>query len=215
VKTHFFSAHLRAALCAVAIFSAIGASHVAAQAPARPDKIMTIDELRACMKLKQANETAAASILQNQQMFTQDQSAVKTEQAEVNTINEAIRARSAVLVTERDAISALAAELSAKVESAKTDAEKASFETERARFNERTSAHQKNTDAFNAMQQTQRDRVAALNPRIDVINERSKTINDQVAPHQKQVATWRDQCGNRRFREEEELVVKKEMAAGK
>ena len=185
------------------------------QAPARPDKIMTIAELRACMKLEQANKKTAAEILQDQEAFKRDQDAIKTEQAEVGKTNDEIRARAAVLNAERDAISALAAGLSAKAEAAKTDAEKADFTAERAKIVERNSQYQLDADSFNAMQQKQRERVSAFNERVDAINTRNKTINDRVEPHQDQVVAWREQCSKRRFREEDEVVIKKELAAGK
>jgi hypothetical protein len=188
---------------------------VFAQNAARPDKIMTREELRACFKLKQSNDTAAAAILQEQQAFASDQDAIKAEQAEVNKGNDDIRARSTVLMAERDAIAAVVSELSAKAQTAKTDAEKADYEAERAKLIERNRMHQQNAESLNAAQQTQVERVNALNERIVAINQRGKTVNDRVEPQQKQVATWREQCSNRRFREEDEIALKKELAAGK
>ena len=186
-----------------------------AQSPVRNDKIMTMVELRSCMTLEQSNKKTAAEILQEQDAFKRDQDAVKTEQAGVGKANEETRARSAMIVTERDALSTLVSALNTKAEAAKTDAEKAEAEAERAKLVERSRLLEQNIDGFNASQQTLRDRVTALNARIDAINLRNKIINDRIEPQQKQVATWRDQCGNRRFREEEEVVIKKELAAGK
>ena len=103
----------------------------------------------------------------------------------------------------------------AKAQAAKTDAEKADAEADRTALDGRNRALNQNIDSFNATQQAQRDRIAALNARIAAVNQRNKTINDRVEPHQQQVNAWRDQCGNRRFREEEEVIIKKEMAAGK
>ena len=76
-------------------------------------------------------------------------------------------------------------------------------------------AYEQSVERFNAAQQTQGDRIRALNERIGAINQRNQTVNDRVEPHQKQVAVWRVQCSNRRFREEDEVAIKKEMAAGK
>lgn len=70
-------------------------------------------------------------------------------------------------------------------------------------------------ESFNAAQQIQRGRVDALNARIDAINGRNKTINDRVEPQQKQVIAWKEQCGSRRFREEDEIAIKKELAVAK
>ncbi|TAG50233.1 MAG: hypothetical protein EAZ30_00590 [Betaproteobacteria bacterium] len=187
----------------------------AAQPVAKADKIMTIDELRSCLKLNAANEDAAKAILLQQQTFKGDETAVKTEQADVNAASTALRARSAAIVAERDALSALIPGMNDRAAAAKTDAEKADYETERAKLLERGRLLQLETEAFNAAQQPLRDRVDALNVKIAAINQRALTVNELVDPHQKQVETWREQCGNRRFREEDEVVVKKELAAKK
>lgn len=192
-----------------------GVNPSAAQTPARSDKIMTIAELRSCMKLEQTNKRSAAEILADQESFKRDQEAVKAEQAAVGKLNDDIRARTTVLSAERDAISALATGLSAKAEAAKTDAERADFAVERAKIVDRNSLYQIEVDRFNLIQQAQRDRVSAFNERVDAINVRNKTINDRVEPQQIQVALWRDQCGKRRFREEDEVAIQKEFAAGK
>jgi chromosome segregation ATPase len=201
--------------CTFTVFSLFAANHVLAQPAPRSDKIMTIAELRACFKLKQSNEIAATEILREQESFKRDEAAVKAEQAEVNKANDELRARSATLTTERDSIAAAVTEISAKAQSAKTDAEKAEYETARVQVTERNNVHQKNSESFNVAQQTQRDRINTLNERIATINQRGKTINDRVDPQQKQVSAWRDQCSSRRYREEDEIVVKKELAAGK
>lgn len=215
MKTHLLSALVRISVCASALAATFAANHAFAQAPGRTDKIMTRDELRACMKLEQTNKTVAAEILQEQDAFKRDQEAIKAEQAGVATANDDIRARSAAIAAERDAMSARVSELAAMAESAKTDAEKAHVEAQRTKLIEGNRLLEQNIDSFNRTQQAQRDRVDALNQRIDPINQRNRTINARVEPHQKQAATWRDLCGNRRFREEDEIVIRKDLAAGK
>ena len=193
----------------------LSVTNALAQTPARADKIMTIVELRTCMKLEQSNKKAAEEILQHQRAFTRDQDAVKAEQAEVAGANDEVRANSATLNAERDALSALVAAQSTKSLAAKTDEQKAIIEAERVTLVERNRVYEQNSERFNAAQLRQSERISALNERIGVINQRNQTVNDRVEPHQKQVTLWREQCSNRRFREEEEMVIKKEMAAGK
>jgi hypothetical protein len=202
-------------LYATALFAAFSANQTFAQPAPRADKIMTLPELRACFKLKQSNDVATAVILQEQQSFKRDEDAVKAEQNAVNKGNDEIRARATMMAAERDAMATVVAELSAKAQSAKTEAEKADYEADRVKLTERNAVYEQNAERFKATQQTQRERVGALNERIAAINERGKTINDRVDPQQKQVAAWTSQCGNRRYREEDEILVKKELAAGK
>ena len=210
LKTHLLSA----ASCAIALGAALGVNLSAAQTPARSDKILTIDELRVCMKLERSNKQSAAEIVQSQDAFKRDQNAAIAEQAEVDKANDALRARSAEIVADRNSVAALVAAQTVKAQAAKTDAEKADAEADRTMLEARNRALNQNIESFNATQQAQRDRINALNARIVAVNQRNKTINDRVEPHQQQVNTWRDQCGNRRFREEDEVVIKKELAAG-
>ena len=184
-------------------------------AAAKPDRIMSIDELRVCMKLQQTNQKNGAEITQAQDDFKRDQASVRAEQTEVRSINEAQRAKLGTLTTERDASSAAVTDLNTRTAAAKTDEDRAALAPERAKLKERNDAFEKNLDQFNATQESLRTRIEKLNERIDDINKRSETINERVEPHTKSVAQWREQCGNRCYREEDEIAIKKELAAGK
>lgn len=194
---------------------AFAASAAFAQAPVRSDKIMTLAELRSCMTLERANSVAAAEILQTQQAFKTDQDSVKAEQAEVDRANQTARERSAAITAERNTLSTAISEHATKAQTASTDADKAAAEAERVTLMQRSDALQQSVDAFNAAQLLLRERISALNARIDAINLRSKTINDRVEPQKQSSAKWRDQCASRRFREEDEVLIKKELATTK
>jgi hypothetical protein len=212
VKTHLFRA-LNVALSAAAVL--LAHAPVVAQTTARPDKIMTISELRVCMKMQQANDASARNILDDQQAFSRDQTVVKAEQAEVNKGNDELRAKIAALTAERNTMNTDVAALSDRAQSAKTDEEKAAYEKDRQALIERNRLYEQNAAKVRETQEAQLVRINALNARIDALNARQGPLNDRVEPQQKKVATWREQCGNRRFREEDEIVIKKELAAGK
>ena len=219
VNIYPFSAVVRPALYTSLLLVALSVAVVHGQSPARSDKIMTLAELRSCMSLEQANKKATAEILKDQDGFKRDQDAVQAEQTEVNAASAELRARSAAIVAEREAISAGITALNALTQNAKTDAERATVESataaDRAKLIERSRVLEQSIDRFNASQQTLRDRVTALNTRVDAINQRNITVNDRVEPHRQQTTLWRDQCAGRRFREEDEIAIKKEMAAAK
>lgn len=195
--------------------AAFTASAAFAQAPARSDKIMTMTELRNCMTLEKANTIAAAEIQQTQQAFKADQDAVKAEQAEVDRANQIARERSAAITVERDALSAAIAAHAIKAQAAASDADKAAAEAERVALTQRGDALEQNINTFNAARGPLRERITALNARIDAINLRNKTVNDRVEPQKLKIAEWKDQCASRRFREEDEIVIKKELATAK
>jgi hypothetical protein len=191
------------------------ASSEKTQPASKGDKIMTFDELRACMTTQKVNEAEAASVKQEQADFTRDQEAIRAEQAEVKKINEEIVVRSNALRADRESMANRVVELRAMAEAAKTDVEKADYEKERDKLAERSRAHDRATTDFNSTQQAQAARIDALNARIAPLNERGKIVNDRVEPLQEKVASWREQCGSRRYREEDEIAIKKEFAARK
>lgn len=177
------------------------------------DRIMSIDELRVCMTMQKSNEDEAGLIRNEQAAFVRDQDAIRVEQAEVKRINDELLTRSAALRSEREAIRARVDELRAVATNAKTDAEKADYEKQREAIGERNRKHDESSAKFNADQQAHANRIDALNAKIEPLNARGKTVNDRVEPLQDKIAKWREQCGNRRFREEDEIVIKKELAA--
>ena len=176
---------------------------------------MSIAELRSCMALEKTNGVAAAEIHQTQAAFKADQDAVKAEQGEVDRANQISRERIATINAERDGLSVAISAHSAKAQGATTDAEKAAAETERVTLVKRGDTLQESVNAFNAAQQPLRERISALNARIDAINLRNKTVNDRVEPQKLRIKEWQDQCASRRFREDDEILIKKEMAAAK
>jgi chromosome segregation ATPase len=186
-----------------------------AQPAAKTDRIMTIDELRTCMTMQKANEVEAAAVKQEQADFTRDQDTIRAEQAEIKKVNDDIVARSNALRADRESMANRVTELRAMAEAAKTDAEKADYEREREKLAERSRAHDRATAEFNSTQQSQAARIDALNARIGPLNERGKTVNDRVEPLQEKLASWRVQCSNRRYREDDEIAIKKELAARK
>ena len=98
---------------------------------AKADRIMSIDELRVCMKLQQTNEKNAGEILDAQDSFKRDQDAVRAEQAEVRKASDARRTRLAELTTERDAIATAVNDLNTRIQAAQKEADKTALEPER------------------------------------------------------------------------------------
>jgi uncharacterized protein (DUF3084 family) len=196
------------------VFLAVLPAFVSAQA-SKNDPIMSKDELRACMKAKQSNEDEAASIKTDQETFKRDYDAFKTEQTEINKQGDDLRGRATAISVERDVIATRASELQTRVPNLKTDEEKAKYEADRAQLLERSQMLDRTTAKFNEDQQSYAKRVEVFNGRIGPINERNKTVNSRVEPLEASVDSWRKKCGNRRYREDDEIAIKKELTAKK
>jgi len=178
---------------------------------ARADRIMSKEELRACLLEKLDNDRDAQTLRADQQAFARDFDAVRAEQADVAGQGEAIRARSQGLRSEYATVNARLAELQPLLAGAKSDEDKARYEQERQ---ELLARRRQNDNAREQLGQAQREhaaRVDALNVRIDAINAKSRTVNDRVEPLQARVEAWKAKCGNRRYREEDEIALRKEL----
>jgi hypothetical protein len=64
-------------------------------AQAKPDRILTREELRACMQQKQANDAEDSTIKQRQSSYAQDQAKFKAEQNELDNVANKLRTRQA------------------------------------------------------------------------------------------------------------------------
>ncbi len=184
-------------------------------AQAKPDRILSREELRACMQQKQANDAEDTAIKEKQKLYTQEQATVRAEQAELNKVADNLRIRKTESRTELDAINSRANELRTIAGAAKTDEQKAAYEIERVKITQRGNLHEANNVKYNADQQDFNKKLETLNTRISALNERGKTINDGVEPVQTKVTAWRNNCSSRRYREDDEILIKKEMAAKK
>jgi hypothetical protein len=182
-----------------------------AQLPAPGNKILSFDELRSCLLTRKRNEEESASVKKEQEAFRRDHDAIKAEQVEISKFNETLNQEQAKLTTDRQAIDARTVELRAMAEAAKTDEEKAKYNAEVIIHIERGDKHDDARAQYRARQETYNERIAAFNAKLSGINARSKSVNDRVEPLLKADADWRAACSNRRFHEEDEKELKKEL----
>jgi chromosome segregation ATPase len=206
---------LRAAWTCAALTTLCAASGAMAQAAAKPDRIMTRDELRACMVLKQQADSATSQVRERQQAFVADRDALKADKTQLSRNSEELATRGKDLGVERDAIVGATSALSAKAQAAKSDEDKADVAQQRAQLADRASRFDKDVVQFNSEQKALLERVSALNTRTEAINERAKTVNDGTDEAAELSSNWRNRCGNRRYREEDEAELRKELGLSK
>jgi hypothetical protein len=187
--------------------------------------ILTRDELRTCLaqeddykKRVVSRDTARAPLEQEKKAIADDQIAMRTERAKLDAgatdpavvaLNERSKAfterlerwnarvkaftdagrTGSAAEREREAINAERVEL---------ENERAAIETERVRIN---SSRAEVVNAFNA-------KVAALDARVADWNKRNNAWNDSAAAMDAERTTWMSNCGNRRYREDDEIAIR-------
>lgn len=186
-------------------------------------KVMTRDELRSCMK-QQTELATRKSDLEARQ------TKINAERDEIQKETDAIKAEQASLSSNKGAVDALNAKMNAFSEKVKDlqarsdELEKSgrsgpTAERERSKMAKEAAAIKKEEAELNAerdkIQTGGSDAVNKLNARVDAQqqvaqswNERNKSLAKEQQVHEDDRINWLDNCGNRKFREEDEKAIK-------
>jgi DNA repair exonuclease SbcCD ATPase subunit len=187
-------------------------------------KVMSKDELRSCLKRqdelakgKGEIDSQSAVLESERQALLKEADAVKADQAGLNSRNEAAR-------DFNNRMKAFAAEVQVwndKVKAFNESGKKGTAaETEKAELEKQKGELDKKAAAFEA-ERTQlgagsddgsvkasNDRAGALNAKTDEWNTRNRDHQKRAETHEDARALWTDECGGRRYREDDEKALK-------
>lgn len=229
---------LAGALLAAGLAPALAQTPPAAKPPAKPaadgrtlslggsgtgtGKLLLRDELRACLKQQETLATRRAEVDQQREPLEREKASLFTEQ-------QALAAERERLDGLRRSASDLSARFKAHGERVQgwnqraqalqdksgpaADRERAAMETERNQLQQDQAAleaertrlgdgAQQAVNAFNARAQALDQRVADWNRRNAEFTDRANTVNQEREQ-------WLDSCANRRYREEDEIAIRK------
>jgi len=186
-------------------------------------KVMTRDELRACMKQQTELATRKADLEARQTKVNAERDGIQKE-------TDAIKAEQAALSSRKGDVDALNAKMnafSAKVkdlQARQEELEKSgrsgpTAERERRKMEKEAADIKKEEGELNAerdkIQSGGNDAVNALNARVDAQqqaaqswNDRNKVLAKEQQVHEDDRIAWLDNCGNRRFKEDDEKAIK-------
>ena len=198
-----------------AALTTLTATGAIAQTAANADRIMNYKELRACMELKQQADRAAAQVRARQNAFEADRDALKVDQTRFAKSKDELVVRSETLNKEQQDIIAARSAVNAKLPTVKSDEEKTALAQQLTQLADRATRFDKDATQFDADLKAHNERATELNTRVIGINERAKTVNDGVDEAADLNSDWRNRCGNRRYREEDEAEIKKELGLTK
>lgn len=210
---------------------ALAGSHALAQAPAKKaDKIMTKDELRACMTLDRDNERRTDEIEKRHEVLSRERDELEKikddtgpQRAEIDKLLEEVKQADAKVgenaagiedwnnrmaeftKRKKDMRNAARREQVLKQERLKLEAANEQVLAERGA---RIAAYEKAVEALN--QHTAQRGGASVE-----WNKRYEALRVEEAELNKSKDKWTAECSNRRFRENDELAIKKELAAKK
>lgn len=183
-----------------------------APAPAKPkQKLLTRDELRACMDRQDANKVEAKALEEAEAQLGPDREAIMKEA-------DAIKAREKELIAEQDAIQADMAAMGKRAEEVKEQMKKlskkeaqalaADYQKQADEVNARIEPHNNKRKAFREAIQA-----ANLDARIEAFNKKKDDVSTRFDKLGDAQDAWRAECGNKPYDEADEIAIKKERAA--
>lgn len=170
-------------------------------------KVMTRDELRACMKTQAANDEEAKAIKVVEAEQKAEREALLAAKNEFPKREEALSANVNAIKAEQDALLKMHADITAqasKLEKAELKAKQDEYMAKANALNERIEAHNKSKDAYLAERKSFDTKVEAHNKAKDELSTRVDTYFDKHDD-------WKKACANKAYDEADEIAIKKEM----
>lgn len=172
-------------------------------------KLMSREELRACIDQQDANSKEAEAIKVEQASYKANADKLKAEKGQIEAGEAALAKQIADVKAEKEGILAAHAALTA-------EAPKLSKEDLKAR----NEAYQARTNAFNSMfegvktadaeQSTKRK---AFSDKVDALDAQFKSIEERTEKHFDANDKWKAECQNKAYDENDEKAIRKEKAA--
>lgn len=173
------------------------------------EKLMTRDELRACMDQRDANDAEAAAINVELKAYKDNTEKLKAERARLETVATDIKTRSDAAKAEFDAIMKANEEFKA----AAPKMEKADFEAKKKELTDRSAAFEVVREKVIADNKKLNEDNATLGTNIDKHNDNFKVLDDRRENQLDKADAWKKDCSNKKYDENDEAAIKKERAA--
>lgn len=172
-------------------------------------KLMSRDELRACMDQQEANSKEAEAIKAEQASYKANAEKLKAEKATIEAGEAALGKQVNEVKAEKEAILKAHETLTA-------EAPKLSKEDLKARneaYTARTTAFGSMVDAVKAADAEQGTKRKAFSDKVDALDAQFKAIEDRTEKHFDANDKWKAECSNKAYDENDEKAIRKEKAA--
>ncbi|WAC75504.1 hypothetical protein OU995_12710 [Roseateles sp. SL47] len=174
-------------------------------------KLMTRDELRACLLDDKSLTEENTSLKAKEKDILAERDALKAFKAEQDKAEAEMQNRSKELKAEIEAVNAFAAEIQAGAAKMEKDQLKAKQEEYQARAN----TLQPKIDAFNKERNDRVEKYKGFNDRVDAQAKSQDDFNEAVETLQDKRDEWKKRCANKPYDEADEVALKKELGIKK
>ena len=172
-------------------------------------KLMSRDELRACINQQDANSKEAEAIKADQVSYKANADKLKAEKAELETGEAALGKQVNDVKAEKEAI--LKAHETLTAEAPKL--EKAELKARNDAYTARTTAFGTMIEAVKAADAEQNVKRKAFSEKVDALDAQFKAIEARTESHFDANDKWKAQCQNKAYDENDEKAIRKEKAA--
>ena len=173
------------------------------------EPVMTRDELRACMDLRDSNDAEVRAVNGLVADYKTNTEKLKAEKVELEQRTKELDAR--VTATKEEYETIVKANEEFKAGASKL--EKADFEAKQKELKDRVAAFEETRSKVIADNKELNDRKAAFGAKIDQVNDLQKSIEDRRDANLDKQDDWKAKCGNKKFDVADEAAIRKERAA--
>lgn len=172
-------------------------------------KLMSRDELRACIDQQDANSKEADGIKADQNAYKANADRLKGEKATLEAGEAVLAKQVADVKAEKDAI--LQAHEALTAEAPKL--EKAELKARNDAYTARATAFGTMVDAVKAADAEQGVKRKAFSSQVDALDAQFKAIEERTEKHYDANDKWKAECQNKPYDENDEKAIRKEKAA--
>jgi hypothetical protein len=172
-------------------------------------KLMSRDELRACIDQQEANTKEADAIKAEQNAYKANADKLKAEKATIEAGEAALAKQVAEVRAEKEAI--LRSHEALTAEAPKLD--KAELKARNDAYTARTNAFGGMIDAVKAADAEQNVKRKAFAEKVDALDAQFKSIEERTEKHFDANDKWKAECQNKPYDENDEKAIRKEKAA--
>lgn len=172
-------------------------------------KLMSRDELRACIDQQEANSKEADAIKAEQSSYKANADKLKGEKATIEAGEAALAKQVAEVKAEKEAI--LKAHEALTAEAPKL--EKNELKARNEAYTARTTAFGTMIDAVKAADAEQAVKRKAFSDKVDALDAQFKGIEERTEKHFDANDKWKAECQNKPYDENDEKAIRKEKAA--
>lgn len=176
-------------------------------------KLLSRDELRKCMDLSDANNVEAEAVKADQNTYKETAAALKAERDALQKADEAAGVALAEMKAEREGILKEFENIKAYAENKDPRPDPEVLAARNKAYQERAKAFDARVTGINENNAKSNEARKAFGTKVDALNASFKALEERQEAHLDKVDTWKQECGNKSYDEEDEKAIKKERAA--